>query len=86
MPLLYSHNTPNTFSKSIPYTEKTTFLMGNGPLLGHNKWYGGLVSPIDDAIYGINQNAKSIDALTPEPNVLLSTAIFPKASTNGMVV
>lgn len=64
--------------KIDPVTESTSFLMGDGPLVGRNKWYGGLVSPIDDAIYGINQNAKGILRIDPKTQSVTVHGDFPE--------
>ncbi|KAI2490227.1 hypothetical protein MHU86_24356 [Fragilaria crotonensis] len=64
--------------KIDPVTETTSFLMGDGPLVGRNKWYGGLVSPIDDAIYGINQNAKGILRIDPGTQKVTVHGDFPE--------
>lgn len=64
--------------KIDPVTETTTFLMGNGPLVGRNKWYGGLVAPKDGCIYGVNQNAKGILRIDPETQSVTVHGDFPE--------
>jgi len=64
--------------KIDPVTEKTSFLVGDGPLVGRNKWYGGLTAPSDGAIYGINQNATGVLRIDPENQRVTTHGDFPE--------